>query len=136
MTENDVVEKIRDCLVEVLGINKEEIKPDSSLINDLGAESLDLLDLVFRLEQTFDIRLSRGEIEARARKALSEEEFETNSVLTPQALENLKKELPEVSEEKFKPGLKSGDIAQLFTVRTFARLVKEKMEINENDTGK
>lgn len=128
MDENEIVERIKDSLVEVLGIDREEIKADSSIIEDLGAESIDLLDLVFRLEEIFKIRVSRREIENKARQSLSEEEFERDEMLSHQAIENLKRELPEVPEEKFRSGLKSSEIPMLFTVRTFSRIVKEKLE--------
>ena len=133
--ENEILEKVKDCLVEVLGIDKEEISPDSSVIEDLGAESIDLLDLVFRLEEKFNIRISRREIEKRAKQALSEEKFETDEELSSQALENLKKQLPEVNEERFRPGLRSSEIPLLFTVRTFSQIVKEKLEEMKNDPG-
>ncbi|MGA1871478.1 MAG: acyl carrier protein [bacterium] len=128
MDENAIIDRIKDSLVEVLGIEKDEIKADSSIIEDLGAESIDLLDLVFRLEQAFNIRISRKEIEKKARDALSEEEFEMDEELSDQAIERLKKHLPEVSEDRFRPGLRSSEIPLLFTVRTFSRMLKEKLE--------
>lgn len=128
MKEEEIIEKLKECIVEALGVEKEEITLDSSLIEDLGAESIDLLDLVFRLEQTFGIKISRGEIEEEARKVLKGEEFEKNGFLTPKAIEELKKRLPEVPPEKFKSKMKVDEIPILFTVRTFLQLVKKKLE--------
>jgi acyl carrier protein len=135
MDENEIVERIKDSLVEVLGIDREEIKADSSIIEDLGAESIDLLDLVFRLEEIFKIRVSRREIENKAKQSLSEEEFEKDEVLSPQTIKNLKRQLPEVPEEKFRSDLRSSEIPLLFTVRTFSKIVKEKLE-QEIDASK
>lgn len=136
MKEKQIIDKVKDCLVEVLGIEKTEISDDSSIVDDLGAESLDLLDLVFRLEQTFKIRITRGEIEKRARESLGAEEFENNGILSAEALKNLRSQMPEVQPGKFTPGLRANEIPRLFTVRTFACLIKYKLEEKKSDIEK
>ncbi|MDD2715532.1 MAG: acyl carrier protein [Candidatus Wallbacteria bacterium] len=128
MQDSEIMEKVKDCLVTALGVDRKKIELDSSLVNDLGAESLDLLDLVFRLEQTFKIRLSRGEMENKARKTLTDEEFEQDGILSAAALEKLREQMPEVAADKFKPGMRASDIPTLFTPRTFLRIVAEKLE--------
>lgn len=130
MKEREIVSQLNRCLAETIGINEEEISLNSSIIDDLGADSLDLLDLVFRLEQTFKIRISRGDIETRARETMPEEDFETDGLLSEKAKKALRKALPEVDSSRFKPNLRKSEIPRLFTVQTFLRLVKEKMEAN------
>ena len=61
-TKDQVFEKVKLCLVDALGVEEEDIKPDATLVGDLGAESIDFLDIVFRLEKAFDIKISRGEL--------------------------------------------------------------------------
>ena len=62
MDENTILEKVKESVVEALGVDEEEVKPDSVLFDDLGAESLDLLDIVFRLEKSFGIKIPREEL--------------------------------------------------------------------------
>lgn len=115
--------QIRKIIADVLVIDEDKIQPQSRLIQDLGAESIDFLDLVFQLEKAFQIKIPRGQIEKNARGTLSEAEFEINGELTPQGLQALKNYLSEVPENQFKANMKIADIPSLFTVETFCKLV-------------
>ena len=128
MTEAEILETLNTCIASTIGIKKEEITLDSSLIIDLGADSLDLLDLVFSIEQAFGIEITRGEIEKRSRASIPEEEYEKDGFLTEKAKDALKAQLPEIDPEKFAGNMRGLDIAKLLTVRVFLRLVKEKLE--------
>ena len=128
MTDTEMEATLVECVASTIGVKKELITLDSSLINDLGADSLDLLDLVFSLEQAFGIEITRGEIEKRVRASLPDEEFERDGVLTEKAKEALRLQLPEVDAAKFDGSLRASDIVKLLTVRAFLRIVAEKME--------
>jgi acyl carrier protein len=128
MTDVEILDTLNTCIASTIGIRREEITIDSSLIVDLGADSLDLLDLVFSIEQAFGIEITRGEIEKRVRASLPEDEFEQNGFLTEKAKEALKKQLPEIDPDKFVGNLRGIDIAKLLTVRVFLRMIKEKLE--------
>ncbi len=123
MDISSVYPKIRTILADVLAIEEDEIRRDASLIHDLGAESIDLADLVFQLEHEFDIKIPRGRIEREARGELSEPEFEQQGRLTDKGLEHLKAYLEEVPEDRFTSGLRVSEIPTLFTVETFCRVV-------------
>ena len=118
-----VYPKVVDIVADVLAIDKTEITSESSLINDLGAESIDFLDLIFRLERGFNVKIPRGQIEKEARGSLSDSEFEQNGVITPAGIQVLKTFLSEVPEQQFKPNLKLSEIPTLFTVTTLCKLV-------------
>src|ERR1017187_8959357 len=75
--------KVAETMADALGCDVAEVKPDSSLINDLGAESIDFLDIVFRLERAFKVKIPRGKIIEDARGPLSESEFESSGAVTP-----------------------------------------------------
>ena len=62
MTEEEVFEKVRDVLVDALGVDDDEVTPEAKLEADLGAESIDYLDITFQLEKAFDIKIPRGEL--------------------------------------------------------------------------
>lgn len=123
MNVESVYPKVREIIADVLVIDEDEVAKDSRLIADLGAESIDFLDLVFQLEKEFSIKIPRGQLEKNARGALAEDEFEKGGVLTPQGMEALKNYLSEIPAEHFKPNLKVNEIPMLFTVETFCKLV-------------
>jgi acyl carrier protein len=83
MTNQDILQKVTDIIVDVLVIDENKVQPTSRLIADLGAESIDFLDLVFQLEKEFSIKIPRGQLEKNARGDLTEEEFEQNVRLKP-----------------------------------------------------
>ena len=113
---------VRKYVADVLAIDPAKVTPDASLINDLGAESLDFLDLVFQLETEYGVKIPRDGIRVAAQEGLADG-FEQGDVLTPAALERLRLLMPEVPQARLAPGLKSHQIAGLFTVETFVRLV-------------
>jgi acyl carrier protein len=119
----DVYPRVRKIVADVLVIDEEEVSLNSRLIADLGAESIDFLDLVFQLEKEFKIKIPRGQVEKNARGDLSEDEFEKAGVLTSQGLIALQNYLSEVPAEQFKSNMKVNEIPMLFTVETFCKLV-------------
>jgi len=118
-----VYPKVAATMADALGCDVEKVKLDASLISDLGAESIDFLDIVFRLERTFKVKIPRGKIVEDARGSLSESEFENGGVLTAAGAERLKTFLSEVPAARFPSPLKSAEIAKLFTVETFCKMV-------------
>ena len=115
---------VLEAFVEALGLEEDEVDFDAKVIEELGAESLDLLDIVFRLERSFDIKIPRGGIEQDARSSLeSGEPLEINGTLTALGLSRLADAMPEVPADEFVEGLKVSEIPLLFRVSTFARLV-------------
>jgi acyl carrier protein len=118
-----VFPKLAETMAEALGCDEEEITLTASLIDDLDAESIDFLDIVFRLEKTFKVKIPRGKILEDSRGPLSESEFEQNGVVTSAGLAQLKTYLSEVPAERFKTPLNVADIPRLFTPETFLKLV-------------
>ena len=114
---------VAKTIADALGCDLEEVKPDASLINDLGAESIDFLDLVFRLERAFKVKIPRGKIIEDARGDLPEAAFEQKGVVTEPGLVTLRSFLSEVPPDRIKAPLKVADIPRLFTPETFAKLV-------------
>jgi acyl carrier protein len=123
MNVNSVYPKVREIIADVLVIDEDDVSLNSRLIADLGAESIDFLDLVFQLEKEFSIKIPRGQLEKNARGDLAEDEFEKGGVLTAKGMDALKSYLCEVPAEHFKPNLKVNEIPMLFTVETFCKLI-------------
>ncbi len=110
-------------MADALGCDVEDIKPNVSLIEGLDAESIDFLDMVFRLERSFKIKIPRGKIVENARGTLTEAEFEQKGIVTDVGMAQLKAYLSEVPAERFKSPMKVADIPRLFTPETFCKLV-------------
>ena len=115
--------KVAEVIADALGCEVEDVKPDSSLIEDLDAESIDFLDLVFRLERAFKVKIPRGKIVEDARGDLTEAEFEQKGIVTDVGMAQLQAYLSEVPAERFKSPMKVADIPRLFTPETFCKLV-------------
>lgn len=123
MNVESVYPKVRTIIADVLVLDESEITLSSRLITDLGAESIDFLDLVFQLEKEFSIKIPRGQLEKNARGHLAEDEFEQGGVITPAGMQVLKQYLSEVPADYFKPTMKMNEIPMLFTVETFCKLI-------------
>ena len=114
-------------VAEALGRDPLEVKPESILMADLGAESLDFLDIVFKLERQFGIQITRGEMERAARGDMSEEDFAPKGIISERGLARLRELMPEALA-RIQPGLRPMQILGLFSVQTFANLVKAKQD--------
>jgi acyl carrier protein len=115
--------KVAETMADALGRDVAEMTLEASLIDDLGAESIDFLDIVFRLERTFKVKIPRGKLVEDARGHLSEAEFEKGGGVTDAGLERLKAYLNEVPAERFRTPVKVADIPRLFTTETFCKIV-------------
>jgi acyl carrier protein len=120
---NAVFPKVAQIIADALGCDVEDVKAKESLIEGLDAESIDFLDLVFRLERGFGVKIPRGKIVEDARGPLSEAEFENKGIVTDAGLERLRSFLTEVPPERFRTPLKAADIPRLFTPETFCKVV-------------
>lgn len=114
---------VAETMADALGCDVEDIKLDVSLIEGLDAESIDFLDMVFRLERAFKIKIPRGKIVENARGALTEAEFETGGIVTDSGMAQLRAYLSEIPADRFKTPMKAKDIPRLFTPETFCKLV-------------
>ncbi len=119
----EIYPKVAEIIADALGCDEEEVRLDSSLIEDLDAESIDFLDIVFRLEREFKVKIPQGKIAETARGDLSEAEFEQDGVVTEAGLANLKEYLTEVPEDRFPATLRTAEIPKLFTAETFCKAV-------------
>ena len=126
MTKEDIMAiypRIAEIIAAALPCEIERVKLDSSLIDDLGAQSIDFLDIVFRLERAFKIKIPRGKIIEEARGDLPESEFDNHGVVSEAGLARLKAFLNEVPTDRFAAPLRVADIPRLFTTETFCKMV-------------
>lgn len=127
ITETEIFAQMKPLIVEVLGVAEEQIHLESVLVKDLGAESIDLLDLSFRIEEHFKVRIEAYEIEREARKRLPDGVYEKDGFLTEAALLEIQRAAPELNPSKLVIGLRKTDIPLLLTVGFFVRTVARKL---------
>ncbi len=121
-SEEYIWDKVVDAFCEALGLDEDEVERDALVIDDLGAESLDFLDIAFRLERAFGIKIPRGEVQ-RAAEDGTDDVFEVEGKLTDAGAVALREAMPEVDAAKIAAGFPVRDIPRLFTVQTFLNLV-------------
>lgn len=118
-----VYPKVAQTMADALGCDAEQVVLDVPLIEGLDAESIDFLDIVFRLERAFKVKIPRGKIVEEARGDLPEAEFERKGYVTEVGLQRLKAYLSEVPTDRFRSSMKVADIPRLFTPETFCKVV-------------
>lgn len=124
MTRDEVFSKVKEVLVDALGVDDDEIKEDATLIGDLGAESIDFLDIVFRLEKTFSIKIPKGELFPD--DILQNPEFVDQGKMTAKGLAQLKTAMPHADFTEFEANPEVDAMPNLFTVKTIVNYVTHK----------
>jgi len=127
MEANDVGSRVQAIIADALYVDVGKVEPSANLMRDLGAESIDFLDIVFRLEKSFGIKIPKGDAEKKARGGLIEDQFAIGGALTGKGATQLRAAMPEIAEDEIKEGFQIRSIPSLFTVQTFVRMVKEQL---------
>jgi len=128
-TKEEVFEKIRDALVEALGVDEDEVTPEATLVGDLGAESIDFLDIVFRLEKAFDIKIPRGELFPE--DVLTNADYVADGKVTEMGLAELRKRMPFANLDDFEKNPVVQDFGNVLTVADMCRFIETKVEVTD-----
>jgi len=128
MNRDEIEAGVRQCVREALTVDRDGIRLEDRLIGDLGLDSLDLLDLTFRLQQKFRVTISPRDIERRAKAHLGEIPFEVDGVYTREALAELRKVLPEIPPDELGEGLTVSELPRRLRVATMVNLVARLLE--------
>ena len=126
-TDEEIFEELKPLLAEVLGVAPERIHRESVLVADLGAESIDLLDLSFRIEEKFQVTIEANEIERAAKQRVPGGVYEQDGFLTEAALAEIQRAAPELDPAKLVKGLRKVDLPALLTVGFFVQLIARKL---------
>jgi len=125
-SQEEIFTKVSATLVEALNVDEEEIKPTSTLQGDLGAESIDFLDIVFRLEREFAIKIPRGELFPES-IFQGDPEFVHDGKVTAKGLAELRTKMPFADLSKFEDNPEVSAISDLFTVDMITRYIQGKL---------
>jgi acyl carrier protein len=132
MPREEIYKKVTAVLVDALGVDEEQVKPTATLRGDLGAESIDFLDIVFRLEKVFTtdplkpFRIPRGELFPE--NILNDPLYVQNGVITPLGVEELKKRMPHSDFTTFEKNPTLDNMSALFTVDTIVNYIQSKLD--------
>ena len=126
ISRDEIFQKVQGVLTDALGVDDDEVTATASLMGDLGAESIDFLDIVFRLEKTFGIKIQREEL-FPAESLLNNTEFVNNGKLTERGLSELKDKMPHTELGAFEDDPDINKLGDLFTVGTVVNYVEAKL---------
>jgi acyl carrier protein len=124
MSRDEIYTKVQGVLVDALGVDDGDVKPTATLRGDLGAESIDFLDIVFRLEKAFSIKIPRGEMFPE--DIFSNPAFVNNGRVTPEGLAEMKKRMPHLDFSKLDADPDVNNIQ--FTVDTVVNYIEHKLK--------
>jgi acyl carrier protein len=125
MTREEIFDKVRDVLVDALAVDEDEVKPTSTLTKELGAESIDFLDIVFKLEQSFGFKIGQGELFPEG--VTQDPEYVRDGKVTPKGINALKERLPHVDFTNFEKDPQVTRVGEVFTVDAVVKFVERKL---------
>ena len=125
-SNEEIFDKVRETLIDALGLDDDEVTQEATLIGDLGAESIDFLDIVFRLEKEFDIKIPRGELFPE-NLAAADSGFVEDDRVTDQGLAQLREKMPHADIDGFAANPQVSSIPDLFTVDMICKYVATRL---------
>ena len=125
MQDDAVFTKVQSALVDALGVDEDEVTPEATLVGDLGAESIDFLDIVFRLEKAFDIKIPRSELFPE--DILNNAEYVHGGKVSAEGVAKLRERMPFADLTKFEANPVVQDFANQLTVQDMVRYVETKL---------
>jgi acyl carrier protein len=126
MSRDQIFGEVQEVLVDALGVDDDEVTAEATLMGDLGAESIDFLDIVFRLEKAFEMKIPREEL-FPAESLMNSSEFVNNGKLTETGLAELKNKMPYIELGEFEQDPDINKLGDLFTVGTIVSYVDSKL---------
>ena len=124
-TKDEVFEKVRTALVDALGVDDDEVSPEATMVGDLGAESIDFLDIVFRLEKAFDIEIPQAELFPQ--DILTNAEYVEDGKVNAAGLAQLIDRMPFADLSKFEQNPVVQEFGDLLTVNDLCRYIESKV---------
>jgi acyl carrier protein len=127
MSRDEIYDEVKEVMVDALGLDDDEITESVTLMGDLGAESIDFLDIVFRLEKSFGIKIPREEL-FPAESLMNNPEYVSNGKLTDKGMAELKAKMPHTDVSAFQEDPDINKMADLFTVAAVVNFVEGRLK--------
>ena len=127
-TGTDTAGVVRSALVEAIGVEEDEVTPEATLMGDLGAESIDLLDVLFRLERKLGVRIQASTIAYHIQGDVADDDFgDEHGIITETGLRQLRKAMPQVDPDQLRGRFEAQRVMSLFTVQNLTDLCEERL---------
>jgi acyl carrier protein len=127
MSQTDTLSAVQEAVVGALGVSEEEASPDATLMDDLGAESIDLLDILFRIERSTGVKIQASDLSEYMQGGIPDDEFSDESeIISDKGLEQLKKVMPQIDEDSLRGNLHAENVIKHFTVQNLADMVAQR----------
>src|SRR5436305_7649398 len=126
-TSEEIYDSVRQAIIDALGVDEDEVTPESTLLGDLGAESIDLLDILFRIERQVGVKVQASDLGEYVQGGIPDDEFgDENEVITPKGMAQLKRAMPQIDAEALQGKLKADQVMSLFSVQNLADMIEER----------
>ena len=126
ISRDEIFEQVQEVMIDALGVDDDEVKLEATLMGDLGAESIDFLDIVFRLEKAFEIKIPREEL-FPAENLMNNSDFIHNGKLTDKGLAELRDKMPHTDLTEFEKDPDINKMGDLFTVNAIVNYIENKL---------
>jgi acyl carrier protein len=126
-SRDEIFKEVQSVLVDALGVDEEEVKPESTLMGDLGAESIDFLDIVFRLEKAFGFKIAREEL-FPIETMMGNPEFVKDGKMTAKGIAEIKSKMPHTDLSAFEKNPDMNKLGDLFTVSSIVNYIETKIK--------
>lgn len=129
---DEILTGVSTVVAEALALEEDEVTPEATLMDELGAESIDLLDILFRVERTMGVKIQAAELSDYVQGGIPDEEFgdEEANVITPVGMAQLKKVMPQIADQDLDGQLTPENVMSYFTVKNLAELVSSRADVD------
>lgn len=124
--QDEIFSKVQEVLVDALGVDDDEVEMQAKLVEDLGAESIDFLDIVFRLEKTFGVKIEQSELFPDS--VLNDPKYVQDGKVTDEGMAELRQRMPHAELEEFDASRSIEDFSNIFTVETIVKFMQTKLD--------
>jgi acyl carrier protein len=127
LSQEEAFKAVQEAVVGALGVDEDEAGPDATLMDDLGAESIDLLDILFRIERSTGIKIQAADLSTYIQGGIPDEEFaDGNEMISEKGLKQLKQVMPQIDPDALRGTLEAEKVITLFTVQNLANMVAQR----------
>ena len=127
-SREEIFETVKTAVVDALGVDEDEVTPEATLLDELGAESIDLLDILFRLERKLGVKIQAADLAAYVQGGIADDEFgDENGIITERGLAHLKTVMPQINEDELRGSFQAEKVMSLFTVDNLTDLVMSRV---------
>jgi acyl carrier protein len=127
-SRDDIFGTVQTAVVDALGVDEDEVTPEATLLDELGAESIDLLDILFRLERKLGVKIQAADLAAYVQGGIADDDFgDDNGIITERGLAHLKTVMPQINEDELRGNFQAEKVMSLFTVDNLTDLVMSRV---------